>query len=143
MGLDGDAEFFGEGGEGLLSVVFVGVEKVNFGDFLLLDPTGEHLGVAGFPGAVGESAVQNAVAGLLQGGGMVTHGRVKEGEFLLMVAEMTRPRGGFNHSDKSVFRGRGQEGVIRQKLIAENPDQAHRPSLKQPPVFGSKNGLFR
>jgi len=60
-----------------------------------------------------------------------------------VVMEMARPRGRFNHSDKSVFRGTGEEGVIRKELIAKNPDQAHRISLKQSPVFGSKNGLFR
>jgi len=56
---------------------------------------------------------------------------------------VTRARGGFDHADKPILGRGGKEGVIGQKLIAQDPDQAHEFILKQPTGFGSKNGLFR
>ena len=86
MSVDWYPKFFGESGQGLLGVVFVGIEQVDFGNFVLPDPSSENFGIAVGAWTLGEPAVEHTVTGLLQGRGMVSHGRVKEREFLLMVA---------------------------------------------------------
>jgi hypothetical protein len=74
---------------------------------------------------------------------MVAHRCVKKGEFLLMVTQMAGPGGGLDHAHQPILGRGGKKRVIGQKLIAQDPDQAHGEILKQPAVFGSKNGLFR
>ena len=74
---------------------------------------------------------------------MVTHGGVQKGELLLMITKMTCSRGGLNHPDETILGRGGQQGMLGQKLIPQNPDQTHNLRLRELPVFGSKNGLFR
>ena len=74
---------------------------------------------------------------------MMSHGRVEQGELLLVVADVASPGGGLDHADESIL-GRGaEERVIGEELIAEDPNEAHRGNLKHPRAGESKNGLFR
>jgi hypothetical protein len=143
VGLDGETQFFGEGGQGLGGVVLVGIEEMDLSDFVFLDPTLEDLRVAILASAVGEATVKDAVASLFQGGGVVTHGGIEKGELLLVVAKVSGPGGGFDHAHHGVLGGRGEQGMAGEKLIAENPDQAHNVILRRGSGGERKNGLFR
>lgn len=125
-----------------MRVVLVGVEEVDFGDFVLLDPAGQNLGVAMGSDPIAQSMVKDAVAVRFQGRRVVAHGRVKQGELLLVVTEVPGPWGRLDHPDQPIL-GRGRkQGMIGKELIPEDPDQAHLLILKQSPVSESKNGLF-
>ena len=143
MGVDRDAQFFGERRQGLGGVVLVGVEKVDLGDLVLLDPTLEDFRIAILAGAVGEPPVKDPVAALFQEGRMVSHGGVEQGQLLLVVAKVSGPGGGFDHTHHGILGWRGEQGMLGKKLIAEDPDQTHRVSLSEPRASESKNGLFR
>jgi len=91
VGVDRYTQFFGETRQALGGVVLVGIEQVNFGDFVFLDPGFEDFRVAMVARPLGESAVKDPVPFLFEVRGMVAHGRVKERQFLLVVAEMSGP----------------------------------------------------
>ena len=108
VGLDGNAQLLGKTGQGVLGVILVRIEQVNLPDLILLDPLPENLPVALRPGPVRQAAVKNAVPGLLQSGGVMTHGGIKQGELLLMVAEVLRPWGGLDQAYREILRGRAK-----------------------------------
>jgi len=60
-----------------------------------------------------------------------------------VVAEVPGPGGGFDHAHQGILGWRGEQGMVGEKLIAEDPDQTHIFSLSKPRASGSKNGLFR
>ena len=69
--------------------------------------------------------IEGAKLVILQVGGVVAHCGVKKGELLLVVAEMGSTGGGLDHSDEQVGGWGAKKGMIRKKLVPENPDQPH------------------
>lgn len=128
--MDRHVQFFGQGRQGLGGVVLVRIKEVDFGDLMLLDPTRQDFRIAVLAGSVGEPPVEHAVAGFLEGGGVVPHRRIKEGELLLVVAEMRSPWRRLDHAHRRVAVGRLEQGVIGDELVSQDPDQAHEVSLR-------------
>jgi hypothetical protein len=62
----------------------------------------------------------------------VSHGGVKESQLLLVVPEVVCPGGGFDHPDEEIRFGGEKEGVRREELVAQNPDQSHLQNLIHP-----------
>ena len=73
--------------------------------------------------------MQGAKLPFLQVGGVVAHGRVKKGEFLLVVTEMRSSVCRFDHSYEEVGGWGGKKGMIWKKLVPENPNKAHKNKL--------------
>ena len=69
--------------------------------------------------------IESSIFPFFQIGGVVPHGGVEKGELLLVVAKMGPAGGRLDHSDEEIRFGGGKEGVGREKLVAQNPDQSH------------------
>jgi len=48
---------------------------------------------------------------------------------LLVVAEMFASGGRFDHADELIFGFRAEEGMGREELISQNPDELHSPKI--------------
>lgn len=52
----------------------------------------------------------------------MAHGGVEQGQLLLVVTQVGASGGGFDHTDKKIGSGGGEEGVAGEKLISKDPD---------------------
>ena len=103
-------------------VELVRVEEMDFLDSVLFDPSGKNRAVVGLIGGVAEVVIEGIEFAFFEGGGVVAHRRVEEGEFLLVVAKVGSARSRFDHTNEKIWGGGGEEGVGGEKLVSKDPD---------------------
>lgn len=123
--MNGQAKFFRKGGKGVKRVEFIRIKKVNFGEMMFFNPRSEDAAVICGRGRVSELVIKNSEFLFSQASGVVTHGRVKQGQLLLMVSKMGAARCGLNHADEQIGCGGDEERVGGEELVTKNPNEAH------------------